>query len=70
MRDARNEKAVIALDRDNWQFGDWGLLCDGYHVWISMQPMGSLPERKIEIPKAMFDRMVDAYTADQSAKKK
>lgn len=67
MRDAKRESDVVKLERDNWQFGDWGLACDGHHVWLSWQPMGQPREREIEIPKAIFDRMVDAYVAPQGA---
>jgi len=70
MREAKGEKGVVALARDNWQFGDWGLLCDGHYVWISLQAEGEMPERKIEIPKNVFDRMVDAYIAPQMPTKK
>lgn len=65
MLQAKTESDVIALERDNWQIGDWGLLCDGYTVWISLQPMGSAPVCKIEVPKAVFDQMVEGYIAQQ-----
>lgn len=70
MRDVRGETGVVMLERDNWQFGEWSILCDGYRVYLSCQPRGEPPSQHIEIPKSVFDRMVDAYTAPQKRTKK
>lgn len=70
MHAAKTERDVIALERDNWQFGDFGLLCDGFSVWLSEQPKGEAPRQKVEIPKAVFDKMVAAYTAPQKTQRK
>jgi len=70
MHAAKSEKDVIALERDNWHFGDFGLFCDGHHVWLSEQPVGEERIQRIEIPKAVFDKMVAAYTAPQKPLRK
>lgn len=70
MRDAKSGKDVLKLERDNWQFGDYGLLCDGDIVYLSQQKVGWPRLQNIEIPKKLFDKLVDAYTGAQTAPKR
>lgn len=57
----RNMKEVCRLPRDHFDLGDWSIMTDGYIVWISKQKIGHEQTDHIEIPKRIFDQLVDRY---------
>lgn len=60
-RQVKNIDDVCELPRDHYDYRDWCIMTDGYHVWISKQKIGHPRTDHIEIPKAMFDKLFDAY---------
>ncbi len=67
LRDVRSEHQLDALRRDNHTWGDWTIMTDSYRTWISCQKIGEHPTAHIEVPKAIFDRLVDAYIKPRKA---
>lgn len=57
-----NEGEILRMGRDHSTWGDWTIMTDGYRVWVSKQKMGEARTHHIEVPKGVFDRLVDAYT--------
>jgi len=45
-------------------------MTDGYTVWISKQKIGENRTDHIAVPKAIFDRLCDAYTKPRKLKGK
>lgn len=62
LRNVRSFYQVCQLSRDNASHGPWMIMTDGRVIWISRQETGHKPTHSIEIPKAVFDRLVDGYT--------
>jgi len=57
-----NFATLVKLPRDHYEVGDWSIMIDGYGtVWISKQKLGYPPTDHIEIPRKVFNRLVDAY---------
>lgn len=61
-REWRSEDDVIAAKRDNVQIGDFGMLADERHVFISHQRVGESPIGKVIVPRAVFEQMVEWWT--------
>ena len=61
LREVRTLEEVCRLKRDHHTWGDWSISTDGGTVWISKQKLGAEQTDHIEIPKAVFDRLFDAY---------
>jgi hypothetical protein len=59
---------VAELERDNFTAGEFGLLCDGATVWLSQQTKGSPPDQSFEIPKYIFDALLEHYQKPQQAR--
>lgn len=71
--DRKGGKKDDALLRDNWSFGDFWIITDGYRVSMAQQEIRHAPLQMIRIPKAAFNKMIDWYMRDQPkrrAKKK
>ena len=59
--ECKTEKDILSMERDNFTVKDFGLLTDGFSVWLSEQAMGEMPTQKIRIPKPIFDALVKRY---------
>ncbi len=44
-------------------------MTDGYRVWISKQKVGEKRTDHVEVPKAIFDRLFDAYAKQRTVGK-
>lgn len=64
-RQARTEKQVCSLRRDNKTADDFWMLIDGRDVTIVHQQQGTSPRASITIPRATFNRLVRWYTTPQ-----
>jgi hypothetical protein len=56
-----SEVDLMRMGRDHATWGDWRIMTDGYRVWLAQQALGHAPTRHIEVPKGIFDRLIDAY---------
>lgn len=61
LRQVRDEPGVCRMPRDHYEWGNWSIMTNGHQVWISHQEVGKSPTAHIEVPKAVFDRLFDAY---------
>lgn len=61
LRDVKTTKEICSLGRDHYDFGDWSIMTDGFRVWISKQKIGESRTDHIEVPKQIFDKMIDRY---------
>lgn len=53
---------LCRFERDNIEVGGgWSIMTDTYNVWLSKQQVGEWPTDKIEVPRAVFNRMVKQY---------
>jgi hypothetical protein len=59
---------VGELERDHFTVSDFGLLSDGVTVWLSQQRQGSPPDQSFEIPKYIFDGLVEHYQKPQQVR--
>ena len=66
LRDVRNIDALDSLRRDHYDHGDWYIMTDSNRVWISKQKIGHERTDHINVPKAIFDKMIDDYLKPQS----
>lgn len=60
------EADLIRMRRDHATLGDWRIMTDGYRTWIARQEIGQKPSHHIEVPKRIFDRLIDAYTKQRT----
>ena len=61
-----NFETLITLPRDNYWAKDWSIMTDGEDtVWISQQKIGCNRTDYIEIPRRIFNRLIDAYQKDR-----
>jgi len=58
---AKTEQEICELPRDNADLGDWCLIVGESLIWITEQEMGKSPEQEIDVPRAVFDKMVRWY---------
>jgi hypothetical protein len=57
-----NFNELCTLAKDHYDIGDWTIATDGEGtVWISQQAMGCERTDHIEIPRKIFNCLVDAY---------
>jgi len=49
------------MHRDHTEVGDWCLMTDTDVVWISQQKIGEDRTQHIEIPRAVFNRLLVWY---------
>lgn len=63
--DARTHEQVCRLQRDNWATRDYWLLADGGTVTLCQQRNGEASTAKITVPRAQFNRLVQAYLKPQ-----
>jgi hypothetical protein len=70
LREAKTEAQIIDLPRDHYGFQNWTIMTNGYTVWISRQKVGEQPTAHIEIPKGIFDRLLDMYEREQTPRKR
>ena len=68
LRSAKDEDAICKIGRDHYEIGDWTIMTNGYDVWISKQKVGQQPTDHIEVPKAIFDRLLKAYERPQKVR--
>ena len=68
LRKAKTEAAICKLPRDHFEIGDWCIMSDGVRVWISQQAPGEPRTDHIEVPKAIFDRLLNRYERLQKVK--
>lgn len=62
--EADNEQ-LAALERDNYEVGDFWILTDGYRVTIAEQPAGSPASQSIVIPIEVARELLGFMTTDQ-----
>lgn len=65
LRNAKGLYQVASLRRDNYERKDFRILTDGTTVWLTKQALGHPVEADIQIPKAIFDRLIDNYGKPQ-----
>lgn len=68
LREIKSFDAVCELPRDHYEIGDWCIMTDGIRVWISQQAMGEQRTDHIEVPKAIFDRLLARYERPQKVR--
>jgi hypothetical protein len=56
---------LCRIRRDCYAIGPWSISTDGNKAWISKQTIGKPQEALIEIPKRIFDRLLDLYERHQ-----
>lgn len=59
---ARTEKAMLSLARDNIGGKDWWFILDPFEVVICNQRSGEEPTGKVRLRRRDFDRLVRWYT--------
>ena len=52
---------LCKMHRDHTEVGDWCLMTDTDVVWISQQKIGEDRTQHIEIPRAVFNRLLVWY---------
>lgn len=65
LRDAKTEKEVCLLQRDHFDVGDFGVMSNGTTVWLTEQRLGEKQKQVIEVPKKVFDKLIDVYMKPQ-----
>jgi hypothetical protein len=70
LRSAKSEAQIIKLPRDHYEFQNWTIMTNGYTVWISKQKAGEMPTDHIEVPKGVFDRLLEMYEREQTPRKR
>ena len=58
---ARTDGQICKLTRDNAELNDWCIVIGEGLVWITEQELGKSPTQEIDIPRAVFDRLVRWY---------
>lgn len=69
LREVKVDAAVCRLQRDHYNIGDWTIMTDGYHVWISKQKIGEERTDHVEVPKRIFDQLLARYERPQRLRK-
>ena len=67
LRDARTEKQLCALHRDNFSHRGFWLLSDGVTVTIAQQKTGERAKAIVSVPRAVFNHLIDAYQKPQKS---
>lgn len=65
LKDCMNRDQVAELPRDNFSQDGFTLLCDGSTVWIGEQNTGDAPSQCLEVPKRVFDILINKYERPQ-----
>lgn len=60
-RQATTFDQICKLERDNTEAGDYSILVDEARVYLSEQALGEAPTQSIEIPREVFNALVDWY---------
>lgn len=60
--EAKSEKQICRLHRDNYGTTKFWLITDGHSVDIFEQKSGESSKQRIKIPKKHFDLLVKKYT--------
>lgn len=47
---------------DNVEVGDFSIMTDAATVWLSEQAMCEMPRQQIEMPRAIFNKLIKWYT--------
>ncbi len=68
LRTVKTPDEVCRLRRDHYEIGGWSIMTDGVRVWISQQVVGEKCTDHIEVPKAIFDRLIARYERPQNLK--
>lgn len=55
------EAQLCKMHRDHTVIGDFALMTDSYHLWITEQKMGENPRQQIEMTRAQFNRLLRWY---------
>ena len=64
-REARTDKQMIELTRDNISVGGWWFMIDGDVVILTAQKSGESPTQQVTVPRGVFGRVVDWYNKPQ-----
>lgn len=56
-----SEAQLLKMHRDHTVLGDFTLMTDSYHLWISEQKIGESPKQHIEMTRAQFNRLLRWY---------
>lgn len=65
LMDCRNADQVVKLERDHFEYDNFGVLSDGYTVWLHEQKIGEMPQQSFQIPKRVFDALIRRYIKPQ-----
>ena len=68
--DAKTEKHLLSMSRDNITFGDFWMLNSSDHVTMAHQKVGEGARAMLSMPKKEFNRMVAWYMRDQKPRKR
>lgn len=63
-----SEAQLCQIASDNFSVGDFSILTDGYHVWLSEHHPGEQQKQHIEIPPKVFRKLVNWYLKPQVIK--
>lgn len=65
LMDLNGDSDAAEIDRDHFSKGDFTILCDGFTVSLTEQALGSAPLQEINIPKKVFDYLIQKYQEPQ-----
>lgn len=65
LRAAHDLVTVARMRRDCYSIGEWSIMTDGHTTWLSKQKIGEKQTASIEVPKRVFDRLLDLYERPQ-----
>ncbi len=63
--DTCSESELLRLERDNFEVKDFFIMCDSFHVWVSEQKLGEPRKQGVEIPRAIFNKLIAQYQRKQ-----
>lgn len=65
LMDSRGSGMVALLERDHFDVDDFSLLSDGTTILLTQQAKGSSVSQSIEMPKYIFDVLIEKYQSPQ-----
>jgi hypothetical protein len=60
-----NDDELCQIGNDNFSVGDFSILTDSFHVWLSEHKSGEAQKQHIEIPPKVFKKLVEWYLKPQ-----
>jgi hypothetical protein len=60
-REAETFDQICDLERDNTEIDDYAILVDEAYVYLNEQRVGESPTASIQIPREIFNALIDWY---------